>query len=169
VSSRPGPTSGLPARSGPADDLVGRADRFAAERHAGQTDKAGAPYIGHPRRVAARLAAPTEQAVALLHDVLEDTGTTTADLRAAGFPEVVVEAVDRLTRRADEPVDSYLHRVAGSTLALAVKRADIADNADEARMARIPDPATRARLTEKYRHALAVLDGSATSGPEVVP
>jgi hypothetical protein len=165
VTSRPGTPTGPPARSdAAANDLVDRADRFAAERHAGQTDKAGAPYIGHPRRVAARLTTPTEKAVALLHDVLEDTGATAEDLRAAGFPEVVVEAVDRLTRRADEPLDDYLHRVAGSPLAQAVKREDICDNADEARLARIPDPDTRARLTEKYRHSLAVLDQSTSSG-----
>jgi (p)ppGpp synthase/HD superfamily hydrolase len=139
-------------------EVLNLADRYAAERHAGQTDKTGEPYIGHPRRVAGRLATPTQKAVALLHDVLEDTGTTREDLRDVGFPDIVIEAVDRLTRRTDESFDDYLHRVAGSELASAVKRADIADNADPERLARIPDPETRARLTEKYRRALAVLD-----------
>jgi (p)ppGpp synthase/HD superfamily hydrolase len=55
------------------DDLVDAALRIAARAHAGQTDKAGMPYIDHPKRVPARLATTELKAVALLHDVLEDT------------------------------------------------------------------------------------------------
>ncbi len=141
-----------------ADDLVVDADRFAAERHRGQTDKIGEPYIEHPRRVAARVTTPTQKAAALLHDVLEDTGATVRDLQVAGFPTAVIEAVERLTRRTEESLEEYLRRVAGSPVATTVKRADIADNTDPARLARIADPAVRARLTEKYRRSIEILD-----------
>jgi (p)ppGpp synthase/HD superfamily hydrolase len=67
-----------------ADDLVVRAERFATRWHAGQTDKLGAPYISHPRRVAARLTVPEQQVVAWLHDVLEDTGATLHDYACPG-------------------------------------------------------------------------------------
>jgi (p)ppGpp synthase/HD superfamily hydrolase len=70
-----------------ADDLVVRAERFATRWHAGQTDKLGAPYISHPRRVAARLTAPEQQVVAWLHDVLETRARpATTSSRPASHP-----------------------------------------------------------------------------------
>ena len=147
-------------------DLVARARALATSAHAGQVDKAGAPYITHPERVAARVAGGTPTgthddaeavAVAWLHDVVEDTAVTAADLAAAGFPGTVVAAVLALTRAPGEDPDGYYARVAADPLALRVKRADIADNTDPARVAAL-DPATRERLAAKYAHALAVLD-----------
>jgi (p)ppGpp synthase/HD superfamily hydrolase len=140
------------------DDPVVLAERFARRWHAGQTDKLGAPYIGHPRRVAARLTTPEQKIVAWLHDVLEDTGATRDDLIAAGFHPHLVEAVDALTRRPDETEHDYLTRVSSSRLAVTVKRADIADNRYPGRIAQLPDPALRRRLEEKYDRALALLD-----------
>jgi hypothetical protein len=61
---------------------VQTAERFAVAAHEGQTDKAGRPYIEHPRRVARRLDTPEALAAAFLHDVLEDTEHTAADLAA---------------------------------------------------------------------------------------
>lgn len=72
--------------------LIDRAHSMATAAHEGQTDKAGAPYIDHPRRVAIRVHqyAPEEhseaaQAVAWLHDVVEDSSITLQDL-AQEFP-----------------------------------------------------------------------------------
>jgi (p)ppGpp synthase/HD superfamily hydrolase len=47
---------------------------IATRAHAGQKDKLGEPYIGHPVRVARRVSSLGEGAMmaALLHDVLED-------------------------------------------------------------------------------------------------
>lgn len=71
----------------PHNDLAARAETLARAAHAGQVDKAGAPYAAHPARVAAAVAGdPLAEAAAWLHDVIEDTGTTLADLRAEGFP-----------------------------------------------------------------------------------
>ena len=49
-------------------------DGLATIAHRGQVDKAGKPYIDHPRRVAGRLAGGPRYtlAAAWLHDVLED-------------------------------------------------------------------------------------------------
>ena len=99
---------------------------------------------------------PQAQAAAWLHDVVEDTSTSLADLRAAGFPEPVIAAVDALTRRPDEPGDNYYARVAADPLALRVKRADIADNSSPERLGGL-DEATQIRLRHKYAHALATL------------
>ncbi len=58
-------------------DHIAAAEQVAATTHAGQTDKAGHPYLDHPRRVATRVATitndPDAVAVAWLHDVVEDT------------------------------------------------------------------------------------------------
>ena len=60
-------------------DQGDRAKDIATKAHEGQVDKAGMPYIDHPRRVAERVAQvdgrPEAIAVAWLHDVVEDTAT----------------------------------------------------------------------------------------------
>lgn len=139
-------------------NVVEQARDLAMSAHAGQVDKAGAPYAGHPERVAARLDGDElAQAAAWLHDVVEDTSVTLEQLSEAGFPPAVVAAVDAVTRRPGEASDTYYARVAGDALAVKIKRADIADNTDPARVAAL-DPATRERLAAKYEHALAVLE-----------
>lgn len=74
---------------------------LAAKAHTGQVDKGGAPYILHPIRVMLACEGEKEKIVALLHDTLEDTALTAADLRRAGFSEEIVQAVCCLTRRAE--------------------------------------------------------------------
>lgn len=138
-------------------DLVAAADRVAAAAHDGQLDKAGHPYIEHPRRVAARVAHLGVEVVmvALLHDVVEDTQVT-LDVLAATFPPQVVAAVDTITKRAGEPRDDYYARVAANPIATVVKRADIDDNTDPLRLAALPGK-LQARLEAKYAHARAQL------------
>lgn len=56
-----------------SDDIVSRAKDLAIRAHADQVDKAGRPYIEHVARVAAAVSDdPVAEAVAWLHDVLED-------------------------------------------------------------------------------------------------
>ena len=76
-----------------------RAIAIAAEAHAGQTDKAGAPYILHPLRVMLRLATEEERITAVLHDLCEDCpGWDFARLKAEGFPPQVIAALRSGTR-----------------------------------------------------------------------
>ncbi|MDI3297740.1 MAG: bifunctional (p)ppGpp synthetase/guanosine-3',5'-bis(diphosphate) 3'-pyrophosphohydrolase [Bacillota bacterium] len=75
--------------------------RFASEAHRGQFRASGEPYIIHPLSVAGILAdleldAATLEA-ALLHDVVEDTGVTLAQLESAFDPEVAL-LVDGVTK-----------------------------------------------------------------------
>ncbi len=75
--------------------------RFAYKAHDGVVRKTGEPYITHPVSVACVLAdlhldVPTILA-ALLHDVVEDTATTTEEIREQ-FGEQVAELVDGLTK-----------------------------------------------------------------------
>lgn len=143
-------------------DLVTEAKELATRAHQGQVDKSGAPYIGHPGRVAGHVAQhaagedlEVAQAVAWLHDVVEDTPVTLADL-ARQFPASVVAAVDAMTKRSGEEPDAYYRRVCSNRIARAVKNADLDDNTDPARTARL-DPATRERLAAKYAHARSML------------
>lgn len=69
-----------------------------------------------------------------------------------------------MTRRPDDG-DEYYRRVAADDLAIVVKLADIWDNTDPDRVARL-DPQDRTRPQDKYRHALEVM---AASAPQVDP
>ena len=132
------------------------AHAVAAAAHAGQADKAGRPYIEHPERVAARLADPDAQVVALLHDVLEETELTADDLRAAGATARQVEALEALCHADHVPNEEYWAALRRVPLARLVKVADLADNTDPARIALL-DPARQDYFRTKYRSALAVI------------
>ncbi len=116
-----------------------RAVELAARAHAGQKDKAGGPYIFHALRLMLRVSGEAAQMAAVLHDVVEDTAVTLADLRAEGFPAEVVAAVECLTYRPDEPYADYIIRCSADPIARAVKVADLEDNAALPRALLRPD------------------------------
>ena len=93
---------------------------IAKTAHAGQTDKAGLDYILHPLQVAAEMATDEEKAVALLHDIIEDTDVTADELLAKGLSVAVVEAVEALTKKTDQNYADYLAEVKKNGLATAV-------------------------------------------------
>jgi guanosine-3',5'-bis(diphosphate) 3'-pyrophosphohydrolase len=84
--------------------LIVRAFDVAAEAHNGQFRKSGEAYISHPVSVATILAGLSLDDVtiasALLHDAVEDTGVTLADLEADFGPAVasIVDGVTKLDR-----------------------------------------------------------------------
>ncbi len=77
---------------------------FSAKAHKGQVRRSGEPYLSHPLEVTALLADlgldPTTLVAGLLHDVLEDTDVTPAELREAFGKEVtrLVEGVTKISR-----------------------------------------------------------------------
>ncbi len=82
-------------------EQVWDAYRYSEHAHKGQVRKSGEPYITHPVAVACILAKlhldiPTLLA-ALLHDVVEDTGVASAELRER-FGNQVAELVEGLTK-----------------------------------------------------------------------
>lgn len=139
---------------------IADADALAEHAHRGQVDKAGRPYIEHPRAVARMLAEHGDHAVmaGLLHDVVEDTPVTLDDLRTAGYPSEVVDAVDSVTRRQGETYMDMIRRAAAHPLGRLVKLADNAHNGDEARLA-VLEPAVAEFLRRRYAKARAVLLG----------
>lgn len=141
------------------------ADELIDQAHAGQVDKAGLPYVGHLRRVASYVDTqdPPAVASALLHDTLEDTSLTAAELADRGIPAPVIEAVELLTRHDDQSPDDYYQAIRRNPLAREVKLADLADNSDPARLAQLPD-ATRNRLIQKYATAYRALGAEDVDG-----
>ncbi len=90
-----------------AIDNLHRAIRVAGESHAGVFRKSGEPYFFHPLRVA-HLAARhwmdfDSVMAAILHDVVEDTPVTLAEIEAGFGPEVAL-LVNGLTKAADDNV-----------------------------------------------------------------
>jgi (p)ppGpp synthase/HD superfamily hydrolase len=133
---------------------IDEARDIATRLHAGQLDKLGEPYVGHCERVAARLH-DDAKVVALLHDILEDTGMPESDLRAA-FGHRIVDAVVLLTRAEQVEAQEYYAKIRKDPLARSVKLADIHDNLDPARLSKL-DAKTASRLLRKYGAALVAL------------
>lgn len=149
-----------------ADRQVAIARAIAVAAHTGQVDKLGAAYIDHPRRIAASLSDPTQQAIAWLHDVVEDTAISEHELLDAGVDERIIDAVLLLTRRPEVASDDYYAAIRANPDALAVKLADIDDNTLHWRVAKLGAQADR--LEAKYANARRALTGPAlTEGDQV--
>jgi guanosine-3',5'-bis(diphosphate) 3'-pyrophosphohydrolase len=124
-----------------ARDRVVRAYKIAERAHHSQLRDEGSPYIEHPLRVALIVAEELGQCdadvvcAALLHDVVEDTSVTVAEIQEM-CGDAVAHFVELLTKeKIDDPVQKraatrdYLFRIASdSTEVLTLKLADRLDN-----------------------------------------
>jgi GTP diphosphokinase / guanosine-3',5'-bis(diphosphate) 3'-diphosphatase len=117
-----------------------RAIEIAAAAHAGTKDKAGRPYILHCLRVMMKMETEEQMMAAVLHDVVEDTTVSLAQLAERGFPTAVLEAVDALTKQKRETRIAAARRAKANAIARVVKLADNADNLD---LTRIPAPSAK--------------------------
>ena len=108
--------------------------KLCFEAHKEQTDKCGIPYVFHPFHLAEQMTDENTVAVALLHDVVEDTDVTLEDLREAGFTDQVVEAVALMTHSPDVPYMDYVAAIKTNPIARAVKLADLRHNSDVTRL-----------------------------------
>lgn len=97
----------------------------------------GKSYLEHALRVMAQMDTDEEKAVALLHDVVEDSDVTLKELKEAGIPYRVVQAVGQLTKRPDITYFDYIEDISCSALAAKVKAAEIRDNLDAVRVAKM--------------------------------
>jgi (p)ppGpp synthase/HD superfamily hydrolase len=128
---------------------------LAAEVHRGQEDLAGERYILHPLKLMMSMSSEVEMMVALLHDVVEDTGTTLADLESQGYSSDIVAALDAVTKRPGETYEDYLPRVEASAIARKVKIADLEHNLDVRRLPTLTGEDLK--RVRKYRDAWARL------------
>jgi hypothetical protein len=108
------------------------ARNIAYARHGERRNAAGEPIVQHLERVAASV--PGEaKTVAYLHDILEHSDASIADLEAEGVTPVELEAVELLTRDPDESFEAHTLRITYAKgpegrLARTVKLADIDDH-----------------------------------------
>lgn len=131
-----------------------QAIQLATKLHDGQVDKAGERYIEHPLRVMNSVDGETEKIVAVLHDTVEDTSVTMAELEDL-FGSLVASAVEALTRLAGEDYFDFINRVKQNPIAAKVKVADIKDNMNLTRLNTISDQDLK--RNEKYKKALSIL------------
>ena len=128
---------------------------IAKKAHAGQVDKAGVDYIQHPLYVASQVKTEQEKAVALLHDVIEDSDVTADDLLASGLSNEVVTAVQTLTKKKGQSYQDYLEKVKSNNLARVVKLADLKHNSDLSRLKTVSN--TDYERVKKYKNAIRYL------------
>lgn len=136
--------------------VAAQAHQFQVYRGLGE--RSDEPYIRHPLRV---MDAVPEQAksVAVLHDVLEDTGTP---LPLWLLTEAEVRALRLLTRdKAATTYADYIQRIAeadgeAGELARAVKDADLRDNLSNLPEGAFADAAAT-RLRTRYTAALRII------------
>lgn len=133
-----------------------RAIQIAVEAHAGVKDRGGKAYILHPLSVMMRVETDAEKIVAVLHDVIEDTGWTFDNLREEGFSEEIIEALGSVTKTSDEEdYDQFVLRAQKNEIGRKVKIADIKENLDVTRLGHLTEKDT-ARIN-KYKNALRLL------------
>lgn len=151
----------VPMNSSHYEQLLVLAEQIATKAHEGQVDKAGVPYIHHPRTVSSFCDSVEGKIVGWLHDVVEDTDVTLEDLRMQGFDEVLLEALDCVTKpEVGYDEEAYYKRIKSNPLAKEVKLADLKHNSD---MSRIPDGLSEEQYNkwisrkEKYAGHIAYL------------
>ena len=103
------------------------------------------------------LSSPDERIVAVLHDVCEDCPGWTLDrLRAEGFPDHIINALDSVTKREGEDYETFVRRAAANSIGRQVKLADLRDNSQLSRISQ-PTQSDFDRI-EKYRMAIEVIE-----------
>lgn len=129
-----------------------------------QIDRGGRDYGHHTTRVALHNAHDaTLMIIGKLHDVVEDSDWTLADLRAAGFDTRIVAAIDALTHRDGEKYLDSIARLAHNPDAVAVKLGDLRDNMTVSRLITLPDADDLRRLqkyTIAFNYLSAIRDGA---------
>ncbi len=152
------------------EDRLNRAYVFAMQAHGNQKRASGAPYFTHPLEVAGILtdlrADDITIVAAILHDTIEDTGTTREDIERL-FGDQIAQLVDGLTKlnKLDlvskkaaqaENLRKLLLAVAQDVRVLLVKLADRLHNMRT--LGHVP-PEKRARIAEETLEIYAPLAG----------
>ena len=133
-----------------------RAMTLCFDAHKEQVDKSGLPYVFHPFHLAEQMSNENTTVVALLHDVVEDSDYTFADLQELGFSETVLAALRLLTHDESVPYMDYVAAIKKNPVARAVKLADLRHNSDLSRMDEVTETILARR--EKYLAAIRLLE-----------
>jgi hypothetical protein len=132
------------------------AQRVARRAHVGQLTRSGEPVIDHVERVA-RAVRQELRAVAYLHDVLERTAWTLAELCAKGLAHAELSVLELLTRSPTQSYEEYVMRIArargrAGRIARTIKLADLDDHLCQRAVPGNPDYAwARAQIEASRR------------------
>ena len=138
-----------------------RAIEIAVRAHSGEVDKAGRPYILHPLSLMLEFDDLDAMITAVLHDTVEDSDVTLGKLKAEGFPDAVLAAVEALTRREDESYEEFISRLRSDPLARRVKLADLEHNMDLRRIESLSsDDLERVEKYHRSWRELRKMDGA---------
>jgi len=143
------------------EGLLNRAYVYAVRMHGSQTRASGDPYFAHPIEVAGILTEyrldTASICTALLHDVIEDTAVSRADIDAAFGPEIgeMVEGVTKLSRlelsadyaRQAANLRKFILAISKDVRVLMVKLADRLHNMRT--LGYIPQAAKRERIARE--------------------
>lgn len=113
------------------EELLEKITTIATTAHAGEFRRDNkTPYVEHLFAVENRVKqfGLEYRAVALLHDIMENTKITANDLLVSGVPVNVVTAVQLLTKTPDRSYKDYLLLIKPNELARKVKIADMLSN-----------------------------------------
>src|SRR5690349_14976516 len=137
-----------------------QAFRIGAKAHEGQARKSGEPYITHPIAVAgilAELGLDAETIIAaILHDTLEDTELSRAEITAE-FGEVVADLVDGVTKldkmrfsnRAEADAESFRKMLLAMARDLRVILIKLSDRLHNMRTLGAKDAPSRRRIARE--------------------
>jgi RelA/SpoT family (p)ppGpp synthetase len=152
------------------EDLLNRAYVYAMKAHGSQTRASGDPYFSHPLEVAAILTGlkldDATIVAALLHDTIEDTEATRAEIDHTFGPEIgaLVEGLTKLKRlelvsreaKQAENLRKLLLAIADDVRVLLIK---LADRLHNMRTLEFVPPASRRRIAEETLDIYAPLAG----------
>ena len=105
-----------------------KAITIACKAHQGQCSINGEPYILHPLRLLIKAKSNEERIIAVLHDVIEKTNISLADLKNKGFDHNIISSIDSLSRRKSESYVDYIGRLMQNRISVKIKLFDLADN-----------------------------------------
>ena len=105
-----------------------KAITIACEAHQGQSSINGEPYILHPLRLLIKAKSNEERIIAVLHDVIEKTNISLADLKNKGFDQNIISSIDSLSKRRSESYVDYIGRLMQNRISVKIKLLDLADN-----------------------------------------
>ena len=134
-----------------ATTLLDKAIEIATEAHKDKVRKISKePYIEHPKRIAQQCTSTIDKIIAWLHDVVEDTDTTIADLEREGFQPAVIWALQCLTRRNESYHYYITEKIVANPAAIKIKILDLEDNMSDL---------NEGSMRDKYRFAHQYLKG----------
>ena len=105
-----------------------KAITIACDAHQGQSSINGEPYILHPLRLLIKAKSNEEKIIAALHDVIEKSNISLADLKSQGFDQNIIGSIDSLSRRRSESYVDYIARLMKNNISVKIKLLDLADN-----------------------------------------